>query len=207
VESITKVTATPKPLVPVNFFEDQGSVELGFIPNFKNYMIQNSTASITAGESNASLQNDLTGSGAPALVTHVKTNVGSIGYADLSDATGVTLVSIKNKAGAFVKPSATAAATYVKAAGVLTPKVDSSITTNGGIYDVDFTKNVKNAYQISIISYVIGKKGLDTNPQVKLYLNFMLNKCSPSPSSVKASSYTTVGSAYLGVMKAQIAKL
>jgi len=180
----------------------------GTTANFKNYMIQNSTGTgITAGESNASLQNDLTGSGAPALVNQVKNNVGSIGYADLSDATGVTLVAIKNKAGAFVKPSATAAATYVKAPGVLTPKVDSSITTNGGIYDVDFTKNVKNAYQISIISYMIGKKGLSTNPQVKLYLNFMLNKCSTSPSSVRASSYTTVGSTYLAVMRAQIAKL
>jgi len=179
----------------------------GTTANFKNYMIQNSTASITAGESNASLQSDLTGSGAPALVTQVKNNVGSIGYADLSDATGVTLVAIKNKAGAFVKPSATAAATYIKAAGVLTPKVDSSITTNGGIYDVDFTKNVKNAYQISIISYMIGKKGLSTNPQVKLYLNFMLTKCSYSPSSVRASAYTTVGSTYLAVMRDQIGKL
>jgi phosphate transport system substrate-binding protein len=179
----------------------------GTTANFKNYMIQNSTASITAGESNASLQSDLVGNGAPALVNQVKTNDGSIGYADLSDAVGVTLVAIKNKAGAFVKPSATAAATYIKAAGVLTPKVDSNITTNGGIYDVDFTKNVKNAYQISIISYMIGKKGLSTNPQVKLYLNFMLNKCSTSPSSVKASAYTTVGSSYLAVMRAQIAKL
>ncbi len=179
----------------------------GTTANFKNYLIQNSTTSFTAGESNASLQVDLSGHGAPALVTQVKNNVGSIGYADLSDATGVTLVAIKNKAGAFVKPSATAAATYVKAAGVLTPKVDTSITTNGGIYDVNFTVNVKNAYQISIISYMIGKKGLSTNPQVKLYLNFMLNKCSTSPSSVKASSYTTVGSSYLAVMKAQIAKL
>jgi phosphate transport system substrate-binding protein len=179
----------------------------GTTANFKNYLIQNSTASITAGESNASLQNDLVGSGAPALVNQVKNNVGSIGYSDLSDAVGVTLVAIKNKAGAFVKPSATAAATYVKAPGVLTPKVDSSITTNGGIYDVDFTKNVKNGYQISFISYMVGKKGLSTNPQVKLYLNFMLNKCSVSPSTVKASSFTTVGSAYLAVMKAQIAKL
>ena len=49
VEAIPKLNATATPLVPVNFFEvaqtvmigsleDQGSVELGFIPNFKNYM-------------------------------------------------------------------------------------------------------------------------------------------------------------------------
>jgi carbonic anhydrase len=49
VESITKVTATPKPLVPVNFFEvaqtvmigsleDRGAVDPAFVPNYKNYM-------------------------------------------------------------------------------------------------------------------------------------------------------------------------
>jgi phosphate transport system substrate-binding protein len=179
----------------------------GSTGNLKNYLNQNSTNAFGTAETATGFAIEQQGSGAPALVAKVVSTPGSIGYADLSDAVGVTLVSIQNKAGAFVKPSATAAATYVKAAGVLTPKVDSTITTNGGIYNVNFAVNVKNAYQISFISYMIGKKGLATNTQAKVYLNYMLNKCSPSPSSVRASSFTSVGTSLLTVAKAQVLKL
>jgi phosphate transport system substrate-binding protein len=179
----------------------------GSTGNLKNYLAQNSTFAWPQNETNSGFATGQTGSGAPAVVAKVAAVSGAIGYADLSDTTtAVTLVAIMNKAGSYVKPTATGAANYVKAAGVLTPKTDAAVTTNGGIYTVDFTKNVKSAYQISFISYMVGKKGIN-NTDTKVYLNYMLTKCSTSPSAVGAGSYTTVGTTLLNVAKAQVAKL
>jgi len=179
----------------------------GSTGNLKNYLAQNTSFAWPQSETNTGFATGQAMSGAPAVVAKVAAVDGAIGYADLSDTTSaVTLVGIQNKAGAFVKPSATAAANYVKATGVLTPRTDASITTNGGIYTVDFTKSVASAYQISFISYMVGKKGLN-NTDTKVYLNYMLTKCSNSPAGIGAGSYTTVGTTLIAVAKAQVAKL
>lgn len=179
----------------------------GSTGNLKKYLLDNSSFAWPQSETNTGFATSIPMSGAPAVVAKVAAENGAIGYADLSDTTSaVTLVGIQNKAGEFVKPSATAAANYVKATGVLTPRADATITTNGGIYTVDFTKSVAKAYQISFISYMVGKKGLD-NTDAKVYLNYMLTKCSNSPAGIGAGSYTTVGATLLAVAKAQVAKL
>lgn len=182
----------------------------GSTGNLKNYLKQNTTGGYWdsyQSETNTGFATGQAMSGAPAVVAKVTAVDGAIGYADLSDTTSaVTLVAVQNKAGAFVKPSATAASNYVKASGVLTPKVDSAITTNGGIYTVDFTKSVSGAYQISFISYMVGKKGLN-NTDTKVYLNYMLTYCSNNPAGIGAGSYTTVGTTLIGVAKTQVGKL
>ena len=53
---------------------------------------------------------------------------------------------------------------------------------------------------------MVGKKGLN-NTDTKVYLNYMLTKCSNSPAGIGAGSYTTVGTTLLAVAKAQVAKL
>jgi len=147
--------------------------------------------------------------GSPALVAAVGSANGRIGYADLSDVTSdLTIVTMQNVAGQWVKPTAASAALYVAASGVLTPDTDTTYTNNGGIYKVDFTKSVANAYQITFITYFVGKKGLGTkNDQVRLYANYVLKSCSPTPSIIGATGYVTVGSALIANAKLQVAKI
>jgi ABC-type phosphate transport system substrate-binding protein len=157
-------------------------------------------------------------SGSPALVKKVGEVNGAIGYADLSDVTSaVTTVTMKNVAGGWVKPSASAASLYVKAAGVLLPSTytdagtapNQKVTVNGGIYNVDFTKRVTGAYQLTFITYMVAKKGMlgTYNTNVMKYANYVLTKCSATPSSIGASGYVTLGTTIIGKAKLQVAQI
>lgn len=178
---------------------------------FADFLKQNSSGAWTAedGSIAAGFVADFSETGSSSLVAKVESVNGAIGYADLSDLTGkaVYAAAVKNGNGKYVKPSTTAAATYLKASGVLVEKIAPSITTNGGIYDVDFTKNVKNGYQISFITYMLGKKGNGKTVDMKVYASYVLSKCSANPAGVGASNYATIGSALIAKAKLQVAKL
>jgi ABC-type phosphate transport system substrate-binding protein len=181
----------------------------GSTGNFKTYLKQNNpNSSIVAGnEYNTGFVNTVPASGSPALVAAVAATAGRIGYADLSDVTtAVTKVSVKNKYGQFTQPTATAASNYTKASGVLTLQGSNATTVNGGTYTVDFTKSVKDAYQLSFITYLVGNKSLD-NTDFKVYAAYVLNKCAPNPSSITATGYTSVGAGLIANAKLQLAKL
>jgi phosphate transport system substrate-binding protein len=182
----------------------------GSTGNLKSYLSQNATNSgFTAGnEYNTQFATGDSGADGTAIVNKVASTTYSIGYADLSDTTSsVTIVAIKNKNGKFIKPTATAASNYVKASGVLTEltAAQSAATNNGGTYSVDFTRNVVGAYQISFISYLVLRSGLATNADVKVYANYMLNKCSPSPAAIGATGFTSPGAALIAKAKTQLA--
>ena len=189
----------------------------GSTGNLKGYLAQNNPSHgwTAFDETNSTFATGTTAASSPAMVSAVALASGRIGYADLSDVTTtVVKVSLKNKAGAFVLPSATAAANYIKASGVLTESpnmVDvngDKITDNGGIYSVDFTRNVTGAYQLSFITYMVGKKGQgDTNADVRVYANYVLNKCAANPSSITATGYTTIGTVLINKAKLQVAKI
>jgi phosphate transport system substrate-binding protein len=190
----------------------------GSTGNLKAYLFQNLTApEKSKWTNNGQTQQDefarggIGMSGSPALVAKVGQVNGAIGYADLSDVTSaVTTVTMKNVAGGWVKPSASAAALYVKAAGVLTLSTTTASTTvNGGIYTVDFTRRVTGAYQLTFITYMVAKKGMgaDYNTRVMQYANYVLTKCSATPSSIGASGYVTVGTTLINAAKVQVAKI
>ena len=189
----------------------------GSTGNLKSYLWQNLTGSEKSKWTNGGqTQQDefarggIGMSGSPALVAKVGQVNGAIGYADLSDVTSaVSVVTMKNVAGGWVKPSASAAALYVKAAGVLLAAPSNSATNNGGIYNVDFTKRVTGAYQLTFITYMVAKKGMgaDYNTRVMKYANYVLTKCSATPASIQATGYTTVGTALITAAKLQVAKI
>jgi len=148
--------------------------------------------------------------GSPALVAAVAAAPGRIGYADLSDvSSAVTTVTLKNVQGGWVKPTGSAAALYIKAKDVLKTSTNTTTTAKGGIYDVDYTKSVSGAYQITSITYMVAKQGMGAtyNANVMQYANYVVSKCSVTPSSIGASGYVTIGSTLLGVAKAQINKI
>lgn len=198
----------------------------GSTGNLKSYLYQNLTGAEKNKWSNGGqTQQDefarggIGMPGSPKLVEKVGDVNGAIGYADLSDVTTkVSVVTMKNVAGDWVKPTSTSAALYVKAADVLTPSAysdagtapDQKSSINGGIYNVNFTKSVKGAYQLTFITYMVAKKGTNDNnynTRVMKYANYVVTKCSVTPSSIGASGYVSVGSTLLGVAKTQIGKI
>jgi|688.fasta_scaffold102653_2 phosphate transport system substrate-binding protein len=126
-----------------------------------------------------------------------RSNLGAFGYFDLSDAktANVSLVSLKNRNGQFVAPTASAGALMLNAQttdnsgadrvqGTATASLSAALggTVNGAI---DFTKNVKNAYQLTILTYGIGSKG-GSDPKdvaVEGFFKFIINTCMPSQAS------------------------
>ena len=91
--------------------------------------------------------------GSTEMVTKIDSTVYSIGYVDLADALGKDLVfaKIKNAFGQYVAPSSAAANTFLS-----TQTVPANGQTN-----IDFTKKVKNAYQISIFVYGVASTAVD----------------------------------------------
>ena len=108
------------------------------------------------------------------------------GYFDLSDAASanVNFASLKNAAGAFVAPSAAAAAKFLNAQTAIK---DSTNTLAGdatdGLLSIDFTKKVAGAYQLSIVTYGIAHRGTATSGNdfaVKGFFTYVVNTCMPA---------------------------
>jgi phosphate transport system substrate-binding protein len=132
--------------------------------NISNYLAQNlpgsgwvksstwTTAIAGTGKSAAG-----TGFGTSALLAgQLEDSLNGFGYFDLSDAitADVAIAKLKNAAGAFVAPTASAAAKFLNAQSIVSSASDA---TNGTV-NVDFTKSVSGAYQLSILTYGIAPR-------------------------------------------------
>jgi phosphate transport system substrate-binding protein len=106
----------------------------------------------------------------------VNNTPGAIGYADLSDLDRkVTMVSLKNAAGQFVKPT-------VKSASAFLSK--QKIKGNGEI-DINFTAKAKGGYNLSIVTYLMipsGNRGV-LGAAVKDFAVFAVDTCSKKPAT------------------------
>jgi phosphate transport system substrate-binding protein len=132
------------------------------------------------------------------LAAYVEDNVNAFGYFDLSDAVtaDVGIAALQNAAGAYVMPTASAAAKFI---GAQTPSTSSAQNLNGTLV-IDFTKVVSGAYQLSIVTYGIAPKftgtGKSTNASklaVQDFFNYVVKTCIPA----KAASlgYVALGGA------------
>ena len=170
--------------------------------NLSEYMRQ--TVSSTAWSKNqtlttaaGSLAAGAVGKATSALLADAvesRSNLGAFGYFDLSDAktAAVYLASLKNKHGEFVAPSASAGALFLNAQttdnsgtdrvqGTATAVI-GGVTSNGVI---NFTKSVKNAYQLTILTYGIGAKASSAAEDVAVeqFFKFVINTCMPAQAS------------------------
>jgi len=84
------------------------------------------------------------------LATYIEDNSNAFGYFDLSDAitADVGIAKLKNAAGTFVAPTASAAGKFLNA---------QTVETNGTI-SINFKKVVPGAYQLSIVTYGLAPK-------------------------------------------------
>jgi len=102
-----------------------------------------------------------TGLGTSALVSGtLEDTLNGFGYFDLSDAitADVSIAKLQNKAGAFIAPTASAAAKFINAQSIITNGTDA---TNGTL-SIDFTKSVAGAYQLSIVTYGVAPRYVPT---------------------------------------------
>lgn len=84
------------------------------------------------------------------LATYIEDNSNAFGYFDLSDAitADVAIAKLKNAAGTFVAPTASAAGRFL---GSQTVGAD-------GVVSINFNKVVTGAYQLSILTYGLAPK-------------------------------------------------
>jgi len=105
----------------------------------------------------------------------------SFGYFDLSDAVSAKVgqVALKNANGEYVLPSAAAAAKFLNAQA---PVADVANNRVDGTLAIDFTKKVKGAYQLSIVSYGIAPRGSNTEAgrAVHDWFTYFVNSCMPT---------------------------
>ena len=100
-----------------------------------------------------------------ALAAVLEDSSNGFGYFDLSDAitADVAIAKLQNKAGAFIAPTASAAAKFLNVQSIVTSSDDYS----NGTVAIDFTKNVSGAYQLSILTYGLAPRFTAT-PTVKV---------------------------------------
>lgn len=140
-----------------------------------------------------------------ALVSAAVGTAGAIGYADLSDAAGqkaLTLVTLKNNAGQWIKPSVAAAAKALNA----------QKTPNGeGFVEIQYKRGTSGGYDLVSYTYMIAPtgKGTDAAKLVKEYATFVVNTCMPNPKSIGAGNYAGISKSSVVGKKAvaQLAKI
>jgi len=202
--AIAKLNAGKKlPNLAIKVFYRSGTS--GTNENLSEYLRQNvTTAGWTKNQTIATaagaLATGAVGKATSALLADAvesSANKGAFGYFDLSDAktANVSLASLKNKHGEFVAPSAAAGALMLNAQttdnsgsdrvqGTATAVLPAALggTVNGVI---DFTKSVKNAYQLTILTYGIGAKNSSAAADVAVedYFKFVINTCMPAQAS------------------------
>jgi ABC-type phosphate transport system substrate-binding protein len=135
------------------------------------------------------------------LKAALEDSVNGFGYLDLSDAIAADagIAKLRNQAGAFIFPSASAGAKFINAQTVLSTGSDA---TNGTV-NLDFTKVVSGAYQASLLVYGIAPrfvpptaKAVSTDAKklaVRDFYTYIVGSCLPS----KATSlgYIALGGA------------
>jgi phosphate transport system substrate-binding protein len=124
--------------------------------NLTNYLSQNvggwlkgsNDMRVAAGSNFAS--NSTSFANSQLLATYIEDNSNAFGYFDLSDAitADVAIAKLKNAAGTFVAPTASAAAKFI----------NSQTVGADGTVSLNFTKVVSGAYQLSILTYGLAPK-------------------------------------------------
>jgi phosphate transport system substrate-binding protein len=135
------------------------------------------------------------------LKTALEDSVNGFGYLDLSDAIAADagIAKLRNQAGAFIFPSASAGAKFINAQSVIATGSDAVL----GTVNLDFTKVVSGAYQASLLVYGIAPrfvpptaKAVSTDAKklaVRDFYTYIVGTCLPS----KATSlgYIALGGA------------
>jgi phosphate transport system substrate-binding protein len=157
----------PKAVLPNHtidvFYRSAGS---GTNSNVTNYLAQvvGTDAWVAGGKNDiaaASVGGKVRGlqkANSALLSSAVQKDAYAFGYFDLSDAVTapVNKFALKNKAGQYVLPTVAAGQKFLAQQAAA---ADSTDNNKDGIVTLDFTKSVSGAYQLTILTYGLGKRG------------------------------------------------
>lgn len=159
----------------------------GTTENVTNYLLQNVPAAGWTKSKDLGPQIKATNSTATVKATSsvladkVQSTKYAFGYFDLSDAVSakVAYASLKNANGDYVAPTAANGAKFL--AGQTTV-VDSSNAATDGTLTIDFTKKIKGAYQLTIVTYGLAPKGGTTTKAaaVEGWFKYVVSSCIPT---------------------------
>ena len=165
----------------------------GTTANLTNYLSQtvggwsakNTDLVSAAGGSASFASNSTAFPTSQTLASYIEDNANAFGYFDLSDAVAadVAIAKLKNAAGAFIAPTASAAGRFLNAQ---TPITNGTDATNGTL-NIDFNKVVSGAYQLSIVTYGLAPKrpttvkvSTGTGLAIQNWFKYVVNSCVPS---------------------------
>jgi phosphate transport system substrate-binding protein len=161
----------------------------GTSENFTNYLNQTAPAAwphakngliYTEGSATAP-GGAVSTANAQEMVTQLKLANGRIGYSDLSDAVsskGVSLVAaaqVKNASNQWILPSSESASKFLETF------YEDEFNAKTGAVSLSFTKKVKGAYNLSLLTYVIADKGTDSASadKTEAWVRYLLRTCGP----------------------------
>ncbi len=173
--ALNKTAKLPNQTIKVNYRNSKS----GTNGNFSGYLAANGAAGWKEDQTWTTATGDATPTGTGAgsssvLVAAVANQEYSVGYADLKDANGqkLSLVTLKNAAGQFVKPTTAGASKFI---------AGQSVASNGFV-TFDWAKKVSGGYNASLITYAIvpTSAGTAEATAVKGFVNYMLKSCVPA---------------------------
>jgi phosphate transport system substrate-binding protein len=148
----------------------------GYLAQTTGNFTQSSDWSVATGDATP---RGIAGASSSNIKTSINATVGSIGYLDLKDATGLKSVLLRNQNNQYYAPDAKRSATF------LNGQLASAVKTNGNV-DIDWTKAVNGGYNATVITYAVvntaGKTVSRKGATVKKFLQYVLNVCGPSVS-------------------------
>jgi len=178
----------------------------GTTDNFSGYLVAN----VVAPWKRNGVFTTANGKGAPAgslgfvsnqqVTATVKSTPNSIGYFDLADGRAQGLkafAAIKNPAGEYVVPSTATASKFLSKNADVQPS---------GLVGMEWNKNIKGAYNIVAISYLIGPNGATDakSKAVEDYAKYLLDTCGPKDAS--KIGYLPLSGKILALAKTQVEK-
>jgi phosphate transport system substrate-binding protein len=148
----------------------------GYLAATTNNFTQNSDWSVATGDATP---RGNAYSSSSNLKTGINATVGSIGYLDLKDATGLKVALLRNENNQYYAPDAKRSATFLNAQSA------SAVKANGNV-DIDWNKAVNGGYNATLITYAVvntaGKTVTAKGATTKKFLQYVLNVCGPSVS-------------------------
>ena len=185
------------------------------------WLANNKDLVAAAGGSGSFATNSASFGTSQLLSADIENTANAFGYFDLSDAltADVGIAKLKNAAGAFVMPTASAAGKFLNGQDVITGSTDAlngtlGFMSNGSlVLGPNFTKVVPGAYQLSIVTYGLaprfdngGNTKVKSTDATKLavqdFFNYVVKTCVPSKAA--GLGYVPLGSSLKTSVLAQI---
>jgi phosphate transport system substrate-binding protein len=189
IQSLNPRVKLPKKAIKV-VYRASGSGTNSNLTNYLNQTVGNWTkgSSDMVSASGGLAPGAVSFSTSQLLAAYIEDNSNAFGYFDLSDAINadVAIAKLRNAAGVFVAPTSSAAGKFISGQDPITGGTDA---TNGTL-NINFTKVIPGAYQLSIVAYglapkrVTGKVSVGKGKAIQDWFKYVVGTCMPAKAAL-----------------------